>query len=574
MGRTAMWLVLVVAMVLAGCSSDDSGDTAESGVEGAEDFAYDDMDAGTTDEGDLEVREEAATSQATMEEEMDEAVEEPAEATRPASATGLADATDQLQAGEAAGAPAPFQPAPPAIRPDVPAPPLPEPEPEPEPPAPNAFTATSEDPLSTFAMDVDTGSYTLARNTLRAGGQPDPATVRIEEFVNAIAQDYAPPRDGEVFAVHADGAAWPWGQRAESQLLRIGLSTDEADGERLPASLTFVVDTSGSMADPGKLDLVQESLRLLVANLQPGDTVAIVAYEARARVVLPQTPWDEQADLLEGIARLAPGGSTNLSAGMDLGYAMAREHLREDGLNRVILLSDGIANTGHTEAGAILERVAVDAAQGIELVTVGVGLGSFNDALMERLADEGDGFYAYVDTLDEAQRLFSTELVATLQTVAREARIQVEFNPAVVTGYRLIGFENRAVPDSEFDNDFRDAGEVGAGHQVTALYEITTTSQPGPLAQVRLRWLDPEDGAAREMARNVTADAVGGAWIAANPVLQLDGVVAAWAQSMRDGVGPAGARSLAEEARRVDGLLRTGQSAEVAELAGLWAARY
>ena len=572
--RTLVWgaVVLVLVMLASGCSGDDGGaeegGTAPAG--GAEDFTHDtgeDREEAAEEEAVDEPAEEAAAEDAT-DEAPRPAGTTPGTAAGPEVAVEEQDAATGDLAQPLADQDAPFGAAPPATSPIAPEPP---PEQAPAPPVTPGFTSATHDPLSTFATDVDTGSYTFARNTLRGGGIPSADTVRTEEFVNAIAQDYSPPSNGDAFEVHADGAQWPLGQATGTHLLRVGLSTPDVAGERQPATLTFVVDTSGSMADPGKLDLVKEALRLLVANLQPGDAMAIVAYESTARMVLPLTPWDEQADLLEGIARLAPGGSTNLSAGMDLGYAIAREHLGE-GINRVILLSDGVANTGDVEAGAILERVAVDAAQGIEMVSVGVGLGSFNDALMERLADEGDGFYAYVDTLDEAQRLFSTDLVATLQTVAREARVQVEFNPAVVTQYRLIGFENRAVPDHEFDNDFRDAGEVGAGHQVTALYELQVTGASGPLAQVRLRWLDPTDGRARELARNIDSSAVGSSWAEANPVLQLDGVVAAWAETMRGyGFGPVGTTTLVEEARRVDALLRTGESMEVAELIGLYA---
>lgn len=274
------------------------------------------------------------------------------------------------------------------------------------------FTATADDPRSTFALDVDTGSYSLARAALRNGTLPDPSQIRIEEFVNAIDQNYPAPTPSDVFVdafkIVTDGASWPYSPGGQGHLVRIGMASAEVTGERLPASLTFVVDTSGSMADVGRLDLVRDALRLLVDNLRPDDSVALVTYSDDARMLLPPTPAAQAETIRGAIGELQPDGSTNLAAGLDMGYALARQTLRADSINRVILASDGIANTGLTDGGAILETIRDDAAAGIEMVTVGVGLGDFNDALMERLADDGDGFYAYVDSMDEAQHLFGT----------------------------------------------------------------------------------------------------------------------------------------------------------------------
>ncbi|HSK96392.1 MAG TPA: von Willebrand factor type A domain-containing protein [Euzebyales bacterium] len=265
-------------------------------------------------------------------------------------------------------------PAAPRQDPVEPAPLTPETHP-PLPSTPNPFTATADDPLSTFALDVDTGSYSLARATLRNGALPEPTQIRIEEFVNAIDHDYPGPPPGEVFSITADSTAWAYSQGAGLHLVRIGMASEESAGERLPAALTFVIDTSGSMADVGRLDLVRDALVLLVDNLRPDDTVALVTYSDDAEVILHPTPA-AQAHVIRGaISELTPDGSTNLASGLDLGYQLARETLRERGINRVILASDGIANTGLTDGGAILETISADAELGIEMVTVGVGTG-------------------------------------------------------------------------------------------------------------------------------------------------------------------------------------------------------
>lgn len=433
------------------------------------------------------------------------------------------------------------------------------------------MVVAGDDPLSTFAVDVDTGSYTLARATIRSGSTPDPSQVRVEEFVNALDQNYPAPAPGDVFAVSADGSAWPYAATGGRHLLRVGLSTADATSDRQPAALTFVVDTSGSMAEEGRLDVVREALQLLVGNLGPQDSIALVTYSDDARVILPPTSAAEPDVITDAIAELTPDGSTNLAAGLDLGYELARETLRADGINRVILASDGIANTGLTDGGAILETIRADAAAGIEMVTVGVGLGDFNDALMERLANDGDGFYTYVDTLDEANRVFGTELTSTLRTVAREARVQVEFDPAVTAAYRLLGFENRALPDEQFRDDSRDAGEVGAGHQVTALYEVEPTGVGGTMATVRLRWQDPTNGTVQELSRDVDAARLQGDFTTTDPMLQLDGVVAAWANAMR-GDQPAATdpAQLAADASRIAEGVGTTQASEVAELIRRW----
>ncbi len=336
-------------------------------------------------------------------------------------------------------------------------------------PGTNPFVDPDEDEVSTFALDVDTASYTIAQRYVDDGNLPDPASVRVEEWVNAFDQGYPTPED-ETFAIVADGGPTPFTERDEL-LVRIGLQArDVRERARDDAHLTFVIDTSGSMEREGRLELVKDALRLLVAELDQGDTVAIVTFGDDARVLLGPTRATREGDILDVIDGLRPGGSTNLEAGLRLGYELARETLSENDVDRVVLASDGVANVGLTDPESILEGIRRDAEAGIELVSVGVGMGNYNDVLLEQLADQGDGFYAYVNQLDEARRLFTEDLTGTLQTVALDARAQVEFDRDIVAAYRLVGYENRAIDDGSFTDDSVDAGAIGAGHAVTALY--------------------------------------------------------------------------------------------------------
>ena len=276
------------------------------------------------------------------------------------------------------------------------------------------------------------------------------------------------------------------------------------DGSRQPASLTFVIDTSGSMEREGRLELVKDALRLLVDGLDRRDTIAIVTFGDDGRVLLRPTPASDANAILGVIEQLQPGGSTNLEAGLRLGYDLARESLTENGIDRVVLASDGVANVGLTDPESILGAIERDAQAGIELVSVGVGMGNYNDTLLEQLADKGDGFYAYVNVLDEARRLFAEDLTGTLQTVALDAKAQVEFDPDIVAAYRLVGYENRDIADNAFVDPNVEAGAIGAGHAVTALYALRLREDVGPqdvLGTVRLRWTDPESGEADEVER-------------------------------------------------------------------------
>ena len=398
------------------------------------------------------------------------------------------------------------------------------------------FVDAGDDPLSTFALDVDTGSFTVTRRWLDEGSLPPIESVRPEEYINAFHYDYRAPRRG--LDVTIDGGPSPFD--SGNYLVRVGVQGEVVeDADRGPAALTFVVDTSGSMDRDDRLGLVKRSLEILVDELEDDDTVAIVTYDDQAGVVLAPTEVAERDTILDAIDALRPGGSTNLEAGLRSGYALANEAFRRDGINRVVLASDGVANVGLTDPTALAQMISGDADRGIDLVTVGFGMGNFNDVTMEQLADQGNGFYAYVDTQDEAERLFEDELTATLLTIAKDAKVQVEFDPSVVESYRLIGFENRGVRDSDFRDDAVDAGELGAGHQVTAIYEVeladgVSIDDREDLGQVFLRWEDPESGEVVEIDDDIRLRDIEPEWTDTPDDFQLATVVAAFAEVMRD----------------------------------------
>ncbi len=397
----------------------------------------------------------------------------------------------------------------------------------------NPFVDTAEDHLSTFALDVDTASYAVARRYVDGGQLPPHDAIRVEEFVNYFDQGYAQP-SGVAFGLYADGAPSPFSPDG-TFILRFGVQGYEVpEAQRQPATLTFVVDVSGSMAAENRLELVKRALQLLVDRLRPDDTVALVVYGSTARVVLNPTSGEDRATILQAIYSLQPDGATNAEAGLQLGYALAAQAYRPNAINRVILCSDGVANVGATSPDAILESIGRYAHDGIVLTTVGFGMGNFNDVLMEQLADNGDGSYAYVDTLDEAQKLFVDRLTGTLQVIARDAKVQVDFNPDVVGRYRLIGYENRAVADENFRNDAVDAGELGAGHTATALYAVQLRpGGQGRLATVQLRWQDPQTGQVLEINGNFNTWDLAHAFADAAPRYQLAVTVAQYAEVLR-----------------------------------------
>ncbi|MFK0116885.1 von Willebrand factor type A domain-containing protein [Streptomyces sp. NPDC090994] len=426
------------------------------------------------------------------------------------------------------------------------------------------------DHLSTFALDVDTASWDFARRTLAEGRLPDPSTVRPEEFVNSFRQDYDRP-GGDGFTVTVDGART---DDADWSLVRVGLATRAADreGDRPPAALTFVVDVSGSMAEPGRLDLARHSLGVMTDRLRDDDSVAIVAFSDEAETVLPMTRLGEGRDEVhDAIEDLTPADSTDLGAGIEAGYETAVEGVREGATNRVVLVSDALANDGDTDADTILERVAHERREhGVTLFGVGVG-GDYGDALMERLADRGDGHTAYVSSEAEAREVFGERLPRHLDLTARDAKAQVAFDPETVEEYRLVGYENRRVADDGFRDDRVDGGETGPGHTVTALYAVRTApGAEGHLATATVRWLDPDTRAPHEASGEVGADALDGSVWTADRGLRTAATAAYLADALRSGQrDPSlpGAPGLGELAGRARDLAARTEDEDVRELA-------
>jgi Ca-activated chloride channel family protein len=349
------------------------------------------------------------------------------------------------------------------------------------------FVATASKRLSTFSVDVDTASYSIARRFLLDSRLPPPESVRPEEFLNAFSYAYPSPDDGP-FAVYFDGAPSPYGQG--KHLLRIGVQARRVEGrERKPAHLTFLVDVSGSMDSLDKLSLAQQALEMLVGHLQHGDTVALVTFSDHPREVLPATGVEQANRIRSAIRGLRIEGSTGLYQGLKTAYAVAAKSLAPKAISRVILLSDGDANVGPTDHSQMLEAIRGHVLEGVTLTTVGFGMGNYQDRVMEQLADKGNGNYVYVNDLDDAHRAFVQQLGGTLEVVAKDVKIQVAFNPESIVRYRLIGYENRRLAAQDFANDRVDAGEIGAGHSVTALYEVELAPGRGEqsLATVAVR---------------------------------------------------------------------------------------
>ncbi len=333
-----------------------------------------------------------------------------------------------------------------------------------------AVQAVADAPVSTFSVDVDTGSYANVRRMLTQGQMPPQAAVRTEEMLNYFRYDYPSPQDrSRPFSVNADMTLTPW--NPDTRLLRVGLrGYDLPRNERPPANLVFLVDVSGSMDSIDKLPLVRCSLALLANRMQRQDRVSIVVYAGAAGLVL--SPTSSRQEVMEALSRLKAGGSTAGAAGIQLAYQTARRNMIDGGINRVVLATDGDFNVGVTSNETLIDMVERERESGVTLTTLGFGTGNYNEAMMEQIADHGNGNYAYIDSPREAQKVLDDELASTLFTIAHDVKIQVEFNPAYVREYRLIGYENRALREEDFDNDAVDAGDIGAGHQVTAIYEI------------------------------------------------------------------------------------------------------
>ena len=388
----------------------------------------------------------------------------------------------------------------------------------------NNVKRVAEEPVSTFSIDVDTASYANVRRMLsREGRLPPSDAVRLEELINYFSYNYPRPASDDIpFSINTELAPAPWSDG--HQLLQVGIKGYQPVLEkRPPANLVFLVDVSGSMQAPDKLGLVKKSLRLLVNKMTADDHVALAVYAGAAGTVLESTPGDEKAKILAAIDSMEAGGSTHGSAGIKLAYNLAQQHFAEKGINRVIVASDGDMNVGTVSLEALKDLIGRKRESGIALTTLGFGSGNYNYALMEQLADVGNGNAFYIDSLQEAQKVLVNEMQSTLFTIASDVKIQVEFNPAVVSEYRLIGYENRLLNREDFTNDKVDAGDIGAGHTVTALYELALTSSEGlrmqalrydssqpkrgnnsaELAYVKLRYKQPDEQASREITRAV-----------------------------------------------------------------------
>ena len=367
----------------------------------------------------------------------------------------------------------------------------------------NPWVDTAKDHLSTFAADVDTAAYTLARRKLLDGQLPAPAGVRVEEFVNYFTYTFPAPVGSSPFGVIMEAAPSP--VQPGRHIVRVGVATKAKTAyERKPANLVFLVDVSGSMRGPDRLELAKQALRILTANLIDGDTVSLVTYAGSTRVVLPPTGMEHEDEILAALDNLEAGGGTGMASGIDLAYAQAAKALRPGTISRVVVLSDGDANIGPHTHEEILTRIQGHVKEGVTLSTIGFGVGNYNDGLMERLANKGNGNNFYVDSADAAKKIFSEQLGATLEVVAKDAKFQVDFDPKLVARYRLVGYENRDIADHDFRNDRVDAGEIGAGHQVTALYEIELTAEGtqanAPLGFIRTRHKEPTGTQATEHA--------------------------------------------------------------------------
>ena len=426
----------------------------------------------------------------------------------------------------------------------------------------NPFLDAVDNPLSTFSIDVDTASYSNIRRIINEGSLPPKDAVRVEEMINYFTYDYAQPADERPFAVHVDATSCPW--ESSHRLVRIGLKGREiATDKRGPSNLVFLLDVSGSMTPPERLPLIKQSMRLLVEKLTENDRVAIVVYAGASGLALPSTPGNQKEKILSALESLEPGGSTNGAEGIQLAYKIAADNFIKGGVNRVILATDGDFNIGVTNQGDLIRLIEKKAKTGVFLSVLGVGTDNLKDSTMEKLADKGNGNYTYLDSLDEARKVLVQQMNGTLVTIAKDVKIQVEFNPARVASYRLIGYEKRMLRKEDFNNDKIDAGEIGAGHTVTALYEVVpvgananpavsappvdplkyqkdepkkNTSQSeaatGEMLTVKLRYKKP-DGDKSELIERPVTDS-NAAFAAASPDFKFAAAVAEFGMILRD----------------------------------------
>lgn len=452
----------------------------------------------------------------------------------------------------------------------------------------NAFVTARGNPLSTFSIDVDTASYALVRRFLRGGQLPPKDAVRIEEMLNYFSYDYPQPQGAAPFSVNVEVSGCPW--NPNHRLMRIGLKGREvAVASRPPCNLVFLIDVSGSMDTPNKLPLLEESLKALVRELSAVDRVSIVTYAGAAGQLLEPTYGSQQRKILRALDKLQAGGSTHGSEGINLAYDLAARSFIEGGVNRVILCTDGDFNVGVTSPGDLRRLIEEKAKSGIFLSVLGFGMGNYKDSAMETLADRGNGNYAYIDSLAEGHKVLVEQLSGTLVTIAKDVKIQFEFNPARVSAYRLIGYENRKLRQEDFNDDEKDAGEIGAGHTVTALYEIVPRGKvvnvpridplkyqlaPNPLpgastdeiATIKLRYKEPREDESRLLTQAVVDP--GSSYTQASRDFHFASAVAAFGMVLRDSPyrGTATLQDVAELAERGIGVDQEGYRREFLKL--------
>ena len=449
----------------------------------------------------------------------------------------------------------------------------------------NPFLEAKGNPLSTFSIDVDTASYSNSRRFLRSGQLPPKDAVRIEEFINYFDYDYPAPTGTDPFSINCELSACPWND--EHELLLVGLQGKKIDITQLPPSnLVFLADVSGSMDSHLKLPLLKSALRMLVDNLRPEDRVALVVYAGAAGLVLDSTSGEDKQTILAAIENLNAGGSTAGGAGIKLAYKIAKENFMPKGNNRIILATDGDFNVGESSDGGLTRLIEEKRKDGVFLTVLGFGTGNYKDSKMEKLADKGNGNYAYIDSVREAKKALVSEVGGTLFAIAKDVKLQLEFNPATVSSYRLIGYENRMLKKEDFNDDKKDAGELGAGHRVTALYEIVRVGAEEPVAKVdklkyqrkvkftkskdlltlKLRYKDPKETESQLITRVLQAEDI-------TPKKPSDNwtfasAVAEFAMVIRDSKhkGTASFESALERARKARGKDEHGYRAEFVHL--------
>lgn len=448
----------------------------------------------------------------------------------------------------------------------------------------NTVQKVNDEPVSTFSMDVDTAAYANVRRFIHNGNLPPRDSVRIEEMINYFSYDYpAPVSQDEAFNIITEISHTPW--NSGSYLLHIGIKGYRPEPIQQPArNLVFLLDVSGSMGAPNKLPLLKKSLRLLVNQLTMRDRVAMVVYAGASGLVLPSTPGNQRREIIHALENLNAGGSTNGGAGIELAYSVAQQNFIHNGVNRVILATDGDFNVGPSSTDALKQLIKAKKRSGVALTVLGFGMGNYNDQMLEEISNTGDGNAAYIDTLQEAQKVLVQDLGATLQTIARDAKIQVEFNPDKVANYRLIGYENRILRTEDFNDDRVDAGDVGAGHTVTALYEIMLknelryqstkklqTSFSNELAFLKVRYKKPHASTSQEIVRSLIEQDIQQSLQETSDNFRFSAAVAAFGHLLRNSeqVGDFSFDEVESLARQSRGEDRFGYRSEFLQLVNL-----